>query len=793
MPMSCSFSRCSQIVIHCERLRPFFTPFAPVVYLDHPVKFAAPLRRVFRPDGNLLWVGVRSNLPPLVEWVNRHPLPLPLDVLTNFEQPGRPPVPADFGFRSDVPIHLHNWSPEGHLKLTAGARAALDIKGDDFCSRHKPPAKAIDFIASGLPLAMNGDSSPVEYLAGLGFTVADPLDTSRWLSEDYWRETVLCGKMLRRRLTGPPIAARVRQIIADITGRTGSSCGNTPESSVRNPEAPFVPKPRPEKRRPVARSKRQPAPTTQTAPVSLSEMERYQQACQLAVEDRHEEAQALLVELQRSITDPKLAALVRNDLGALAALRDDLDGARAAFREALTLHADCAPALANLTMLDEPVPVPASLNPLRSSLEAAASAPRVKVAILSFLFNWPSTGGGIVHTVELALFLARAGYDVHHFYVCFPPWKIGEVTMPLPIPSQALTFAETDWNARAIQERFRGAVASFAPDYAILTDSWNFKPLLAEAVRGWPYLLRLQALECLCPLNNVRLLPEPEGRFRQCGLHQLARPEACVECVRQRGRFSGALHQAERDLSGVGTPAYVEKLRRAFADAEAVLVVNPLAEAMVSPFARDVHVVTAGMDPARFPWPPPRQPSPNGKKAILFAGLVDEWMKGFHVLHAACERLWRQRQDFELVVTGDPPGRVDAFTRFIGWQSQETLPQHLWDCAVLAMPTIAQEALGRTAVEAMAAGRPVVASRLGGLSFTVADGATGLLFAPGDADDLAAKLTLVLDDTALRERLGGAGRQRFEEHYAWPVIIERHYRPLLRPRASPVLSSISTT
>ena len=82
----------------------------------------------------------------------------------------------------------------------------------------------------------------------------------------------------------------------------------------------------------------------------------------------------------------------------------------------------------------------------------------------------------------------------------------------------------------------------------------------------------------------------------------------------------------------------------------------------------------------------------------------------------------------------------------------------------------------------MDAGRPVVASRLGGLPFTVADGATGLLFEPGDVQDLARKLETLLDDPALRERLGLAGRKRFEEHYAWPVIIEKHYRPLLCQR-----------
>ena len=94
----------------------------------------------------------------------------------------------------------------------------------------------------------------------------------------------------------------------------------------------------------------------------------------------------------------------------------------------------------------------------------------------------------------------------------------------------------------------------------------------------------------------------------------------------------------------------------------------------------------------------------------LAAGLVDEPMKGYHVLREACARLWRKRQDFELLVTADPPGRVDEFTRLVGWQSQDNLPRQLWASDVLVMPTIAQEALGRTAVEAMAAGKPVVAS-----------------------------------------------------------------------------------
>jgi glycosyltransferase involved in cell wall biosynthesis len=90
---------------------------------------------------------------------------------------------------------------------------------------------------------------------------------------------------------------------------------------------------------------------------------------------------------------------------------------------------------------------------------------------------------------------------------------------------------------------------------------------------------------------------------------------------------------------------------------------------------------------------------------------------------------------------------------------------------MLVMPTVAQEALDRTAVEAMVAGKPVVASRIGGLPFTVADGATGHLCKRGNAHDWTGELETLLDNPELRERLGRAGRQRFEEHYAWPVSI----------------------
>jgi glycosyltransferase involved in cell wall biosynthesis len=511
-----------------------------------------------------------------------------------------------------------------------------------------------------------------------------------------------------------------------------------------------------------------------------------QRASESAVKGEHAEAVRLLTEAEHATKEQAVLALARNSHGVLAAMKGDLAAAEQQFRSALEIDADCALASDNLALLQKDraaVSVTGSRPAGAHSQEETVAMRPTRVAILSFLFNWPTTGGGNVHTAELALFLNRAGYDVRHYYARYSPWGIGRVH-DTPYPSHALAFEESDWNLANVKAVFRRAVDAYAPDHVIITDSWNIKPHLADAVRGYSYFLRFQAMECLCPLNNVRLLLEPDGRAKQCPLHQLATPAECHGCLRERGRFSGSLHQAERELSEVGRQAYHELLLRSFREAEAVLVVNPLTEAMVSPYARNVRVVTAGMDAERFPAPTVAGPSAvagRERKVILFAGLVDEWMKGYPVLYEACARLWRTRQDFELVATAEPTGPADEFTRFVGWQSQEELPVHIASCDILVIPTLAQEALGRTAVEAMAAGKPVIASRVGGLPSTVADGATGLLCEPGDTADLASKIAVLLDDTELRKRLGTAGRRRFEECYAWDVIVERHYRPLFGP------------
>ncbi len=122
--------------------------------------------------------------------------------------------------------------------------------------------------------------------------------------------------------------------------------------------------------------------------------------------------------------------------------------------------------------------------------------------------------------------------------------------------------------------------------------------------------------------------------------------------------------------------------------------------------------------------------------------------------------------------------------RFLGRRSD--VPDLLEACDVFVLPS-RREGLGVAALEAMARGRPVVASAVGGLAETVVTEQTGLLVAPGDAAALAAALERLLADPALARRLGAAGAARVEQHFLAEQMVSAYetlYREILAERAA---------
>lgn len=202
---------CDHIVVHCRRLIPYFQSYAPTTYLDHHVKYAIPTRTEFVVDGPILWVGERSNLPPVVDWVNRHTLPAELVVLTNVPEATRAEA---LGFSARHTIKA--WSHNDHLAWLTRCRCAFDIKGDDFRARHKPPAKALDFLTSGIPFATNRATSSVDHLREMGFDVPPPEDANRWLSPEYAEDCQQFGLVNRELLSLRRLGQRWRTILGGL-------------------------------------------------------------------------------------------------------------------------------------------------------------------------------------------------------------------------------------------------------------------------------------------------------------------------------------------------------------------------------------------------------------------------------------------------------------------------------------------------------------------------------------------------------------------------------------------------
>jgi glycosyltransferase involved in cell wall biosynthesis len=170
--------------------------------------------------------------------------------------------------------------------------------------------------------------------------------------------------------------------------------------------------------------------------------------------------------------------------------------------------------------------------------------------------------------------------------------------------------------------------------------------------------------------------------------------------------------------------------------------------------AQEVRVIPSGVD----------LPAEVGKEAspseVLYVGRLSE-EKGVLELVAATVGM-------RLVVAGDGPLR-ERVPGALGFVPHHELSPLYARAAVVACPS-RREGFGVACAEAMAHGRPVVASAVGGLLDLVVDGETGLLVPPGDADALRAGLARVLDDAQLRRSMGAAARKRAEEKLSWDRV-----------------------
>ncbi len=198
----------------------------------------------------------------------------------------------------------------------------------------------------------------------------------------------------------------------------------------------------------------------------------------------------------------------------------------------------------------------------------------------------------------------------------------------------------------------------------------------------------------------------------------------------------------------------------------------------------DYHVIPNGVDVERFhPDLPPfeeyRDPS---RVNLLFVGRLDP-RKGVHLLIEAMPEVVRRTAGrARLLIVGDSYLRprfeasvaasVRDHVRFLGHVPSGDLPRWYATGDVFISPASGNESFGIVLLEAMAAGRPVVASDIPGYRSVVVPDVNGVLVPPDDSGALAEALVALVEDTERRRDLATRGRARALE-FAWPRVTER--------------------
>jgi glycosyltransferase involved in cell wall biosynthesis len=206
-----------------------------------------------------------------------------------------------------------------------------------------------------------------------------------------------------------------------------------------------------------------------------------------------------------------------------------------------------------------------------------------------------------------------------------------------------------------------------------------------------------------------------------------------------------------------------------------------------------IRVIHSGIDRARFTGPERESTCEPGAPIIGTVAHL-EARKGHRYLLQAARLLKEQGYRFKVALAGDGSLKpvLEEMAKSLALCEEVTflgfvpdVPKFLNTIDIFVLPSL-YEGLGVAALEAMAAGKSVVASRVGGLADLVKDSETGFLVPPADAEALAAAVAKLLEEKALRAAFGERGAMRVREHFTIEEMAKRNeecYYAILRGAA----------
>ncbi len=410
-------------------------------------------------------------------------------------------------------------------------------------------------------------------------------------------------------------------------------------------------------------------------------------------------------------------------------------------------------------------------------LQLGWRAPRGRIAIISMhtcplaMLGGKNTGGMNVYVRELSRELGRRGWAVDIFT------HAQSLERPAVI-HMARNVRVIHVQAGPVEHIDKNELYQYVPEF-----SDNIIEMAAEA---GIYYNAIYAHYWLSGLVAERLRQAWSVPFIQM-FHTLGK---------MKNRVAQRAEERELDLR-------ITSEARLMQSADRLIAANPIdRQHMLDLYGANpgtIEIVPCGVDLSLFR-PIPRDEAreelgiPEERKLIAFVGRIEP-LKGIDTLLRAIalllqeEPAWR-RQLMLAIIGGSAEDDVESMTAemrrlrdlreelgirdvvcFLGAQGQETLPYFYAGAEMVVVPSH-YESFGMVALEASACGTPVIASEVGGLTYTIHDGENGFLVPPKRPDLLAEKIKELLAAPLRRDQMGERGAER-AIRFGWPTVVDQ--------------------
>jgi phosphatidyl-myo-inositol alpha-mannosyltransferase len=285
--------------------------------------------------------------------------------------------------------------------------------------------------------------------------------------------------------------------------------------------------------------------------------------------------------------------------------------------------------------------------------------------------------------------------------------------------------------------------------------------------------------------NNVRKVLK-ENRFDVVHLHEPLMPMLCTTVLRLSDAANVGTFHAHAGRPGYLFPYPVSSwlLKRWWQHLHQRIAVSEPAREFVNGYLpADYTLIPNGVDLEHFDANvAPFEEYRDGKINILFVGRLEK-RKGLDYLLRAMEILQRQRDDLRLIVVGPGTRLMGGYQKYVrqhglkdviftGCAEYADLPRYYQTADIFCTPATRCESFGIILLEAMAMGKPIVASRNEGYRRVLEDGAEGYLVPPKDAAALADALGKLAADPDLRREMGRRGQSK-AAGYSWAKVSEQ--------------------